>query len=416
MKHYEQADIDKILDRPDIVGDFGFAVLTEEEKQHLDRALGDDSHTKVFIEHGKNEATKEQSYISASENGGFETAKKENKTTLALILRRGELNALRSIIDDSRLSFDGVGNFLAAMLEKAAGKINYAAKEQIDPAEAQQSFHQTLDGLDGQISIYNDGTLQDHLNMAPKSPDGSYMSAQEKVVYEAEHNICMVATADEIIGLADDVQDIQHFESQLERFAEAYGESGAIIDYSQIEVPESLLQEIKNNRMTDMFAETMEERHALFDAIAEEHGFHARDGLSPSEVFDHAVSNGEVSHELWGQVTDQGLAVNKAFEDQFNAAWAAEENQHAQNIVQQKIDSIIESGGLYARVLAEDNALNQEEQLAFINAANAFKIENPEFGADSSNTLIAQTNNITDIDDQLKRSQSPLISLENHSI
>lgn len=351
---------------------------SEDDLQTLLKMSGDLSgNAEVFVTHGNNLKTQQQTYLTNNDAGYIN--KKDNKKDQGASL--GTARVLGQVLEGTPSALSSGG-----LIGAAIDLISSITRNGINTIEVNKARETAETEIQGDLD-FNDmmGGIEERLDMAPRNADGTLMNEEQKAIFEDENSMCVAPTAGEIMSTHTDAQDIMDYEAKL-----ADPEARALLTAD--DVPERLIQEIKEERMQEMFDSSLELREEAFDKIAEENGFKATEDKTAYEVYQEALSNNEVPTEVFSKILDSVMDVNAAYEAEFEAQWADVKDQHAQDILKNKLEEIEANGGVYTPETSLDKNKIQEE----LAIGEKFQLEqNNLLPTADSQPIVSQSNDVS---------------------
>jgi hypothetical protein len=334
-----------------LVGAFSHVTMSHDDIELLAQHSESDLSSSI-IQHGAlKKGVKLQSHLSSVKNGGFETSKKENNTgSLNYALARQNVNAMQSVVQADNLAdkFEQMTEDLAMNFAPSLQKIKHYAQSKVSAAEVEVISADASDDVTSAIDYHLKDGVDYALDVAPKNEDGTFMNAQEIAAAEAEHNVCLAPSATSVSAIYTDGMALNKYHQKL-------ADPEARSSLTAGDVPEKILEQLRDDRMNSMYTDTLDQRMDAMDKTAEKHGFAAQDGKSASDVFEEARMSGDYNAVKMSAIFNERLAVNDTFAAQFNADFDANIDSHAQAALDAQLADIKNNGGEYTPPAQIDN-------------------------------------------------------------
>ena len=338
--------------KEDLFRAFRFAHSSKEDihADHLrnhDNDLNETDLSHVFIQHGEHKkGVHEQSYVSQSLNGGFITSKKDNAqaTAAQFLLRRNIIDSLRDIVAEdikaSTKSLFDIQNMFDFDFSDSLSKMKNYATSAITLAETSIAGAQAGENLGSEINFAVEGDFKQTLDNVLRNEDGSPMNKAQKKVFEDTNLVCAIPTFEEY-------EEVHNNATQLIAFEQKLADPLKRTTLTIADMPQEIIEQIKEQRLSNFYDDSLNERKALHDKIAESHGFSAANGKTAYEVYEEAYSAGQVDVQTSVAIRTAITDTNAAFDAEFDAQWAREKERHMQTALDLKLQSIKDNDGIY---------------------------------------------------------------------
>lgn len=326
-----------------LVGAFSHVTMSHDDIELLAKDSESDLSSSI-IQHGAlKKGVKEQSHLSSVKNGGFETSKKEsNSSSLNYALARQNMNAMQSVVqaENQANKFAQMTKDLAMDFAPSLQLIKHYAQSAVSVAEVEVVSADASDRVTSDVNHHLKDGVDIALDRAPKNPDGTYMNAAEIAAEEEATSTCLAPSGDSVKAIYTDGMALNEYHQKL-------SDPAARAALSAADVPDKILEQLRDDRMQAMYDDTYDQRMEAMDKIAEKHGFTAQEGKSASDVFQEARMSGNYDFAEMSDILSEQLAVNDAFEAQFNADFDANIDTHAQTALDAQLADIKNNGGEY---------------------------------------------------------------------